>query len=144
MNTSLRTRLVKVVLRWEKRFGNAPAITSAISEYDAAMILGMTEAEYSSCMTGMTVVKRGYDFVQAGNRVQVKANRPSGKPGSKVTWVPKATNYDWDLLVWIRYDPCYDLVEAWRWDVDSYRASFHEKRRLSPADYRCGHRLVPR
>lgn len=41
----LRDKLVEVALEWQDSFGVAPQITSAISEYDAAMLVGMSEAE---------------------------------------------------------------------------------------------------
>jgi hypothetical protein len=44
----LRARLVTIALEWERAFGNAPSITSALSEYDAAMLLGLTQLEYSN------------------------------------------------------------------------------------------------
>jgi hypothetical protein len=44
----LRSRLVDIALQWQDRFGVAPQITSAISEIDAALIVGMTEEEYRS------------------------------------------------------------------------------------------------
>lgn len=141
---SIRERLVQIALVWESRFGNAPAITSAISEYDAAMLLGMPEAEYSACMRGVSAVRRGYDFISGGERIQVKANRPSGKPGSKVTLVPKASNFDWDQLIWILYDERYVILEAWQWDVERYRETFLAVRRLSPAHHRQGTRLFSR
>lgn len=66
-------------------------------------------------MQGKTVVQRGHDFVFNGARYQVKANRPSGKPGSTVTLVSKVKNYDWDFLVWVHYDRLYEIQEAWQW-----------------------------
>ena len=45
----LREELIKIALQWQERFGVAPSITSAISEYDAAMLVGMPESEYSDC-----------------------------------------------------------------------------------------------
>jgi len=42
---SIRNELVKQALEWEKRFTVIPAITSAISEYDAAMLVGLNEAD---------------------------------------------------------------------------------------------------
>ena len=138
MNSTLRAELVSTALRWEQRFGNAPSITTVLSEYDAAMLVGMSEDEYSRAMVGATTVQKGYDFKFNGQRYQVKGNRPSGKPGSIVTWVPKATNYDWDHLVWILYDPAYKIAEAWQWDVSRYQQQFHEVKRLSPAHHRHG------
>jgi hypothetical protein len=144
MNTSLRDQLVSATLLWEQRYGNAPSITSALSEYDAAILIGMSDAEYAATMGGATAVQKGYDFKHEGKRYQVKGNRPSGKPGSFVTWVPKATNYDWDFLVWVLYDAKYRVQEAWLWEVSAYRQAFHELKRLSPAHYRQGTHLAPR
>ncbi len=88
---SLRNELVDVVLRWEGQFGCFPGqagVTAAVSEYDAALLLGCSESEYADCLRERTAVSKGYDFLSPdGKRVQVKANRPSGKPGSKV-WMP--------------------------------------------------------
>ena len=103
MKNDLRHELVKLSLEWQKIYGVAPHITSVISEYDAAMLLGMPEEEYASYMQDKTAVSKGSDFEYNGKRYQIKANRPSGKPGSKVTIVAKASNYDWDYLIWVLY-----------------------------------------
>ncbi len=87
---ALRGALVTVVLEWERRYGVAPAITCAISEYDAARLVGHTPESLGSQSGGRTAVTRGCDFTYSGLRYQVKANRPSGKPGSFVTLVSKA------------------------------------------------------
>ena len=137
----LRDRLVAVTLEWERAFGNAPAITSTLSEFDAAILLGLTPQQYSDCMRGATAVQKGYDFKYQGKRYQVKGNRPSGKRGSFVAWVPKALNHDWDCLVWILYDSKYTIAEAWLWDVEEYRGEFDLVKRLSRAHYRKGRRL---
>ena len=91
----LRDKLADIALQWQASFGVAPSITSSISEYDAAMLVGMSEKEYSDYMRDKTAVVKGTDFVYRNIRYQVKANRPSGKKGSKVTMVPKASNYEW-------------------------------------------------
>jgi len=52
--------------------------------------------------------------------------------------VPKAKNYNWDILVWILYNKYYQIEEAWAWPVDEYRLQFHETKRLSPKHYRAG------
>ncbi|MBB5225432.1 hypothetical protein DYE50_03770 [Treponema ruminis] len=134
----LRKKLIEVVLEWQNKFGVAPQITSSLSEYDAAMLVGMAEDEYSEYMQDKTAVNKGFDFIFNGTKYQVKANRPSGKPGSFVTKVPKATNYDWDKLIWILYNKEYEIQEAWEWDVEDYKAEFDSKKRLSPEDYRNG------
>jgi hypothetical protein len=139
----LRDKLVDIALQWQTKFGVAPQITTVISEYDAAMLVGMPESEYSEYMQDKTAVNKGSDFVYNHQRYQVKANRPSGKPGSKVTIVAKATNYLWDKLIWILYDKHYVMQEAWEWDVEDYISSFDNKKRLSPDDYRKGRRLFP-
>lgn len=141
---SLRESLVAVVLEWERRYGVAPSATSAVSEYDAALLIGHTPSSLSAQAAGRTAVTRGADFVHDGIRYQVKANRPSGKPGSFVTLVSKVKNYEWDRLVWILYDREFRILEAWLWDVDGYRTAFDPINRLSPDDMRRGHRLFPK
>ena len=141
--TMLRDKLVEVALEWQSKFGVAPSITSAVSEYDAAMLVGMSESDYSEYMKDKTAVSKGSDFVFNNIRYQIKANRPSGKPGSFVTLVSKASNYYWDKLIWILYDKNYVMQEAWEWNVENYKSSFDTKKRLSPNDYRKGRRLFP-
>lgn len=138
----LREQLVKATLAWERAFGNAPLITTVLSEYDAARLVGCSTDSYSCAMQGMTAVQKGHDFIFNGARYQVKGNRPSGKPGSFVTWVPKATNYHWDYLVWVLYDSQYHIQEAWQWDVAAYREAFDAVKRLSPAHLRLGKKLA--
>src|SRR6267154_1484920 len=137
----LRAQLVDVALTWEQAFGNAPHITAALSELDAALLVGCPIEDYAKCMQGVTAVQRGYDFKFKGQRYQVKANRPSGKPGSFVTLVPKAHNFEWDFLVWILYTNRYEIKEAWLWEVAPYRQTFEFVKRLAPAHYRRGTRL---
>lgn len=135
---SLRNKLIDTALQWQERFGVALSITSAISEYDAALLVGMTENEYSDYMQDKTAVSKGADFIFNKTRYQVKANRPSGKKGSFVTMVPKATNYEWDKMIWILYDKNYVMQEAWEWCVKDYQAAFDGIKRLSPSHYRKG------
>jgi hypothetical protein len=142
-DAALRARLVDIALEWERRFGVAPQITSAISEYDAARLVGHTDESFSADCIGRTAVSKGCDFTREGLRYQVKANRPSGKPGSPVTKVAKASNYDWDRLLWLLYDRSYVLQEAWEWDAASYRAAFHDQAHVRPPDMRRGRRIFP-
>ena len=134
----LRDKLVEIALQWQEKFGVAPQITTVVSEYDAAMLVGMPEREYSEYMEDKTAVNKGSDFVFNHKRYQIKANRPSGKPGSFVTRCPKASNYEWDKLIWILYDKYYIMLEAWEWDVIDYKSAFDCKKRISPDDYRKG------
>ena len=141
MQSDIRSDLVNAVLEWESKFGVAPSITSAISEFDAALLVGCSQEEYSKVMRGVTAVQKGFDFKINGLRYQVKANRPSGKPGSFVTLVGKARNYDWDFLIWILYNPKFEIQEAWIWDVNSYKNAFDNISRLFPDHMRRGKRL---
>ena len=134
----LRDKLVEIALQWQEKFGVAQQITTVVSEYDAAMLVGMPEREYSEYMQDKTAVNKGSDFVFNHKRYQIKANRPSGKPGSFVTMCPKASNYEWDKLIWILYDKYYIMLEAWEWDVIDYKSAFDCKKRISPDDYRKG------
>lgn len=141
MSANLRQRLVSVVLEWQGRYGVAPHVTSAISEFDAAQIVGMSEDEYSAYMQDKTAVCKGKDFLYKGIRYQVKAHRPSGKSGSFITNAGKASNYDWDILIWIRYNKEYEIQEAWAWDRDKYIEAFDSAKRISPDDMRKGRRM---
>ena len=138
---NLRDQLVDVALKWQDKYGVAPSITSAISEYDAAMAVGMTEQEYSDYMQDMTAVQKGHDFIYNGTKYQIKAHRPSGKPGSKITNAGKARNYEWDILIWLRYEVNFNIEEAWAWERENYISAFHEKKRISPEDMRNGKKL---
>ena len=93
-------------------------------------------------MQGKTTVQKGHDFVFNGKLYQVKGNRPSGKRGSFVTWVPKANNYEWDFLIWVHYNSEYVIQEAWLWEVSPYIEAFDSVKRLSPAHYRQGKKLA--
>ena len=133
-----------LALEWQERYGVAPHITSAISEYDAAMLVGMSDEQYSSSMSNRTAVAHGHDFEFMGVRYQVKANRPSGRRGSFVTLVGKANNLDWDALIWILYDKYYALVEAWMWGREEYAGKIMPLKRLSPIHMREGSLLFRR
>jgi len=137
----LRAALVAIALEWQQRYGVAPAVTSAISEYDAARLVGHTPESLALDCVDRTAVTRGADFRHGASRYQIKACRPSGKRGSVVTWVPKASNFDWDLLIWILYDREFQLLEAWEWSVDAYKLAFEGVERLSPSMMRKGRAL---
>ena len=129
-------------MEWQRLYGVAPSVTSAISEYDAAKIVGMSDEEYSTYMQDRTAVCKGHDFLYKGMRYQIKAHRPSGKPGSFITNAGKARNYDWDKLIWIRYNVKYEIQEAWSWDREQYVQAFDALNRISPDDMRKGQRLA--
>jgi len=144
----LRQSLVEIALEWERTYGVAPSITSAISEFDAAMLVGMSADEYSVFMRGRTAVARGVDFAFGGIGYQVKANRPSGKPGSFVTLVAKAHPYtktglfEWDRLIWLLYNERYEIQEAWQWEREAYATAIYPLGRVSPANMRRGQPII--
>ena len=140
--TGLRAALVRLALEWKAHLVVMPAITCAISEFDAGRLMGMTEAEYAASRSGQTAVSRGHDFVRTLLRYQVKANRPSGKRGSFPTKVNGVgSNWAWDRLIWIRYDKAFQPLEAYLWEVEAYRARFGDAKRITPEDMRGGLRL---
>ena len=142
MSTILRQNLVQVALAWQRHYGVAPSITSTISEYDAAKLVGMSDEDYSAYMRDKTAVSRGHDFIHENIRYQIKAHRPSGKKGSVITNTGKALNYNWDVLIWIRYNTEYEIQEAWAWDRVHYVEMFDSAKRISPDDMRKGRQLV--
>lgn len=137
----LRAQLVAVALEWERRYGVAPGITSAISEYDAARLVGHSAESFGRDCVGRTAVTPGADFCHNNVRYQVKANRPSGKPGSFVRLVSKAKNYDWDRLIWLLYDREFRLQEAWEWTASKYRKQLGNISYVRPSHMRKGRQL---
>ena len=59
----LRERLVRLALEWESHFGVAPLITNAISEVDAALLVGMREEVYCKDGKLRTAVSKDTDFI---------------------------------------------------------------------------------
>ena len=140
----LRELLVQISLEWERRFAVAPQITASIAEYDAAKLVGSSLRIGEGRKRSDTAVIKGVDFRKGNILYQVKSNRPSGKPGSKVALVGKPRNYNWDKLVWILYDLEYRIEEAWEFTRNEYRQIFESKKRISPEDMRKGTRLPSR
>lgn len=69
---NLRDCLVAVTLEWERVFGVAPTITSAVSEYDAACLVGHTDESYGEVCVGRTDVTRGCDFILTGFGIRLR------------------------------------------------------------------------
>jgi len=139
----LRDLLVQVSLEWEKRFAVAPSITSSVAEYDAAKLAGTSLRIGKGRKESDTAVMKGVDFRNNNVDYQVKANRPSGKPGSPVTLVGKAKSFNWDKLVWVLYNREYRIEEAWEFTRNEYKKLFESEKRLSPDDMRKGTKLYP-
>ncbi len=145
---TIRDDLVQTVLNWEDRFGFFPGqagITAAVSEYDAAMkFFGLNEDEYIASIPDRTAVGRGYDFKSNNKRIQVKANRPSRRPGAAVWNVGKKVKTDgWDILIYILYDEDYKIQEAYRFDRATYESMFTDGQSLRLDDMRHGVPLTP-
>lgn len=141
MTSALRDQLVATALEWQRTYGVAPAITATVSEYDAARLVGVPETQIATAIGDASAVRKGFDFTWDGLRYQVKANRPSGRRGSPVTKCAKASNYDFDVLLWLLYDQLYVLQEAWRWDVESYRVICGPLIHVRPQHMRQGTRV---
>ena len=139
----LRDLLVQISLEWERRFAVAPQITASIAEYDAAKLVGTNLRIGKGREESDTAVTKGVDFRKGDIFYQVKSNRPSGKPGSKVTLVGRARSFDWHKLVWILYGREYNIEEAWEFTRKRYRKLFESKKRISPDDMRKGTKLYP-
>ena len=72
-------------------------------------------------MQDKTAVSKYKDFEYNGLKFQIKANRPSGKRGSKVTKVGHASKKSledngWDILIWILYNEEFEIKETWVWN----------------------------
>lgn len=130
-DNQLRELLVQISLEWEKRFAVAPRITDSIAEYDAAKLVGTSLRIGKGRKESDTAVTKGVDFRKGSIFYQVKSNRPSGKPGSRVTLVGKPSNYNWEKLVWILYNRQYKIEEAWEFLCNKYKKLFESKKRIS-------------
>ena len=63
---SWKDSLVNEALKWESKFTVMPQVTSAISEYDAALLVGHTDETYAEEMKKQTPVTKGRDFIYNG------------------------------------------------------------------------------
>lgn len=134
--SKLRKQLVELCLKWEKLVGVAPSITSAISEYDAMVLVGINEENIIKTAKDKTSRQKGYDFINKGIKYQVKANRPSYKKNSPVTITSKAKNYDFDKLIWILYDSKFIIQEAWICEVNNYKEKLGQLKEVRPKHIR--------
>jgi TonB family protein len=87
----LREAALEAARQWE--------FTPAKYKGKAVKVVGTITFYFPPQKEASKAVSKGYDFLHDGLHYQVKANRPSGKPGSPVTLVAKAKNYEWDCLV---------------------------------------------
>lgn len=128
LNHPLRLQLINVALEWERQYSVLPRVGDALSEFDAAMLVGHTPETFSQAMIGTTAVQKGFDFCFENSRYQVKHNRPSGKKGSKVTNAGKVTsNFEWDILIYVLYNERFEIQGAWKWGLKTYQAAFGDR-----------------
>lgn len=131
-----RKGLVETALNWEATFRVMPAITSAVSEYDATRLIGISGKGVETIFQNQTAVTKGYDFIWNGIKYQVKANRPSGRKGSEVTMISKPKNYDWDNLIWILYDKAFLIREVLMFKQKDFKNEFDSFKIVRPKDLR--------
>lgn len=141
----LRQQLVAAALQWEHHYSVLPRVGDALSEFDAAMLVGHTPESFSKAMVGTSAVQKGFDFRWESARYQIKHNRPSGKKGSKVTNAGHVTtNFEWDILVYILYNEFFEIQEVWQWDAQTYKETFssRDKKRISLKEMQKGRSLL--
>lgn len=139
----LRKALIGIALKWEHDYSVLPRTGDALSEFDAAMLVGHTPESFGEVMVGMTAVQKGFDFRIGNIRYQIKHNRPSGKKGSKITNAGKAKGLDqWDKWIWIRYDRIFVIEEAWLWTSEDFWSAFELDEGLTPEKMRQGKSLT--
>jgi len=141
----LRQQLVEVALQWERHYSVLPRVGDALSEFDAAMLVGHTPETFSKAMVGTSAVQKGFDFRWESTRYQVKHNRPSGKKGSKVTNAGNVTtNFEWDILVYVLYNEFFEIQEVWQWDAETYQKAFDSRsqKRISLKEMQKGKSLL--
>ena len=69
-HAELRRRLVELALEWERRNGVSPAITGAVAEFDAALLVGHSAESFGQDCVGRTAGARGVDFRCGGLRTR--------------------------------------------------------------------------
>jgi hypothetical protein len=138
----LRDRLCGVASKWQEKYRVSPSIMSAISEYDAARIIGMSEEEYAGRERGIT---SGFNFIYNDRRYRVlgRRERRSERPESIVIR-ERPRHYKWDYFIWILYNESYVIREVRLWEVASYEEYFEQKDRMSLRDMRLGENLLHR
>jgi hypothetical protein len=138
---SLRDRLCEVASKWEEKYRARLSIISAIAEFDAARIIGLSEEEYVERERGGRF-SSGFIFREMRYRVMGTQRKELGeRPGSTVIH-KKPTNYDWDYLIWIRYNKLFVIEEVWRWNVVAYKEYFHQRDSMTLNDMRLGENLL--
>lgn len=131
-----RKQLVETALNWESTYGVMPSITSAVSEYDAARLIGVSGERITSAFQTQTAVTKGFDFIWNGVKYQIKANRPSGRKDSVVTMISKPKNYNWDSLIWILYDKNFNIMEVLLFSQKNFKDEFDTLKIIRPIHLR--------
>ena len=127
-----REQLISQSLAWESAFGKSPSITGELGEIDAIFSLGFLTPETLRKRRSASAVKSKSDFEVNGLRYQVKANRPSGRPGSKVTKIGVPKPDGWDELLWVLYNKDYRVQEFWKIDHRTFWQALGGNKHLRP------------
>jgi hypothetical protein len=88
----------KLAQRYRALTGKPLGITGEVAEYEAARVLGieLTPARQA-----------GYDAIENGRRLQIKGRGP-GRPGRPVGSINRM---EWDAVLLVLLDECFDVVE---------------------------------
>ena len=78
----MRQKLVDLALEWERTYGVLPAITCAVSELDAAILVGC-----SLSSDGRSAVTRGADFTDDRGRIAAGQRRTAHR-GCQIKFSP--------------------------------------------------------
>ena len=141
---SLRDHLVKSTLEWREKYGSAPHITSTISEYDAARLIGMSEEEYAQRTIDS---RRRFNFIYKKKRYQVHGTRQFSQLPESVAIEKKTIKYGCNYFIRVLYNKSYEIQEAWLWDINSVNGPdtgkglkqyFESNDRMTFADLRLG------
>ena len=141
---TLRTTLVALVPEWEKRYGVAPFITAAVSEYDAARLVGHTPETFFAGLRGSHGSYSRHGLLL--QRSSVSDQSLSAQRKTRFVHYLGAKSNELRMGSTGLASVCgeFQLLEAWEWYVADYQSSFDTIKRLSPAHMRTGRRLHAR
>lgn len=118
-------RLIKCSIEFENQTGIVPAVSSALSEIDAMIGIGMSEKDIFGYKIKQKTRQKGHDFEYRGLKYQVKVDRESIKegfgPGKNKHNSLISPRGEWDVLIWIEYDCDYKIISAYKWTKKDFK-----------------------
>lgn len=139
----LRDQLVSVVLEWQEKYGVSPVNLAVLAALDAALQVGMSDEDYAGQMLERTQSSsQNADFVMNKQRYIVKAYRQNLKLMNKVRYIARPQHMEWDVLIFITYDPHYMIIGAWEMLREDYMVKYGDKERLLPEELQVGRNLT--